>query len=447
MNLLITVIYVYAILIIAFSFINLKLSISLYTSYLILVPYLEFKIASLSLSYNLVNTLLFGVFLLNNLLSNKKQKLSFKLISPFLYLYVSFFFLSFFAWSTSWEIQFNYWRISFMAACFVPFIVWNITLTDPKIFTYLKWALIISISISGTYALFLTKMEGLNPYTSFLAAYFNQTDAADIYSSNNSARLSFSSAEKVQSTTIHPMTWTLLLCFFITIFTSYYLKTKNYIYLFFISFIAFNILISGVRTGIVSIIIGYIYFLIRLKKIKLIVWALVFISLFSVVVQSNEDLSNLFASFTDITGENNNIKGSSISMRLNQFDGAVNEVKGVELVGKGFGWNNYYQSINGDHPILLAFESIIFILICNTGFIGILIWAFFFVLLFKLQRNILKKMPDVFLMDSFLIIYILYTIGTGDYGYTQIFSFYYTYLLAFLFNNQRLLVTNQYITT
>ncbi|HEY3388164.1 MAG TPA: O-antigen ligase family protein, partial [Prolixibacteraceae bacterium] len=259
-----------------------------------------------------------------------------------------------------------------MQTCLIPFIIWNMALDDPKILKYLKWAFIVSITISGIYGLILTRLEGLNPYTSFLANYFDKVDSAEIYASSTAAvsRLSFSSAGKIQSTMVHPMTWGLLLCFLLIIFTTSYFKTKIKTYWLVIGLIGFNILISGVRTGIAALAVGSIYFLIRYRKFKLIIFALLFVSVFAIVIQSNEDLSKLFASFTDVSGTNSEVKGSSISMRLDQLQGAIHEINGIELVGKGYGWNSYYISKHGDHPVLLAFESLVFVVLCNNGIIG-----------------------------------------------------------------------------
>ena len=49
--------------------------------------------------------------------------------------------------------------------------------------------------------------EGLNPYTSFLAIYFDKVDVAETFSERET-RLSFSSAKNIQSTIIHPMSIT-----------------------------------------------------------------------------------------------------------------------------------------------------------------------------------------------------------------------------------------------
>jgi hypothetical protein len=432
-DIIIAIIIVFAISIIVLSFVDLKLSVAFYISYLILVPNLQFQFAGVSISYNLVNMILLGVFLYQ-FLFKKKINLNYEIIIPFLFLYFSLLFLSIFTWGMPWSIQFNYWRFSFMQTCILPLIIWNISTTDQKSLIYIKWSLIISISIAGIYGLFLMKMEGLNPYSSIVSTYSGVEDAAETFANINEARLNFSNAGKIQSTMNHPMTWTLTLCFLTIVFTTMYLKTKRLILWVLIGLIGFNILISGVRTGIAALAIGFLYFLIQHRKIKLIVYTLLFLAVSAIIIQSNDDLSNLFKSFYDISGQKSEVHGSSISMRIEQFQGVLNEINGHEWTGRGYGWNGYYISLNGDHPVLLAFESLLFIVPCNSGIIGSFLWILFFIFLFRSHRKILNKKDDVFLMDSFVIVYVAYATGTGEYGYLSFFAIYYTFLVSYLLN-------------
>lgn len=435
MDIIITVILIFALSIVVLSFVNLKLSIALYISYLILVPYLQFKIAGFPLSYNLVNTILLAVFLYQSIIK-KRYILNYQVLNPFLFLFLSLLLLSLFTWGMPWNIQLNSWRATFMQSCILSFIVWNLALTDQKSLNYFKWSFIISITIAGIYALFLMQMEGFNPYTSLVSNYFGIMDIAEDYSTVES-RLDFSTAGKIQSTMFHPMTWSLILCFSIIIFSVMYLKTKDKKFWILIGLVGFNILISGVRTGIAALTIGFIYFLIRSRKIQLIILTLIVLTVLSLVIQSNDSLSNLFASFTDVSGQKSEVRGSSISMRLGQLQGAIAEIKGHELAGKGYGWTGYYMSQNGAHPKLLAFESLLFMIICNSGYIGMLIWLFFFLLLYRLHRKILIQKMDTFLMDTFIITYAAYAIGTGDYGYLSFFAIFYSFLFTYLIKIQR----------
>ena len=429
MSLIILLIFVFALSILVLAFFNLKLGVALYVAYLILVPFLEFKVAGLPLSYNLVNLVLLMSFLYQFTVAHKK-KIDLKIISPFLFLFFSLFILSFFEFTTPWFIQFNALRISFMQTCIVTLIIWNIAKTDFRILTYIKWALIFSFLIAGIYGLFLMKLNGINPYTSYLSKFFNKaTDAAEIYSSHGS-RLSFSTASKIQSTFRHPMLWALNLSFMIIIVISFTLKEKKFWWL--IALLGFNLLISGVRTGIAALLIGGIYYFIMRKNFKVFLFGVAFSLVGYLAASSNEDVSNMFASFIDFSGNKSEINGSSITMRLDQFDGALNSIRGNELVGNGYNWTGYYMETKGDHPVLLAFESLIFVVVCNGGIIGIVIWSVFFFLLFKLNQTYLKAREDTILMNTFVFTYLAYSIGTGEYGYIQVFAVFYTFLLSSL---------------
>ncbi len=423
------IVTVFALLILITSFYNLRLSISLYVSYMILVPYMQFNISKISLSYNLINTIILLNFIYRYKVVNKTV-FSFKTINPFIYLFICLLLLSLFSWSMPWSEQFNYWRSSFMKTVLIIFVFWNTALLDSKLITYVKWAVIISITIASIYGLFLTQMNGLNPYTSTLSRYFGILDSADVYTAVES-RFNFSTAAKIQSTMVHPMTWSLVLSLLLVIFFALYIKeSKKYLLL--IILLGTNLLFSGVRTGIVAVFLGLGYYLIRNSKIKLVLYSLLFFAIGFYIINSNNDLSNIFSSFIDIKGSKSTVKGSSIQMRINQFNGALVEIKNVLLVGKGYGWNTYYQSHFGDHPVLLAFESLVFVVLCNSGLIGVFIWVLFFLLLFRLNRKILPVFSDVIIMDCFIIVYVSYAIGTGEYGYIQFFALFYTFFVAYL---------------
>lgn len=442
MDQIIAIIYIFAISIVVLAFIDLKLSIAVYIAYLILVPYLQFKIAGFPLSYNLINTLLLAVLLYQSLIK-KSFNLNFQAITPFLLLYFSLLFISLLTWGMPWNIQFNFWRASFMQSCILSLIIWNLARSDVMTLIYLKRAFIISMTIAAIYGLFLMQMKGLNPYTSFISDYFGIKDSAEKFSQIET-RLDFSTAAKIQATMIHPMTWTLMLCFSIIIFSAMYLKTKNKILWILIGLIGFNILISGVRTGIAAIVIGFMYYLIRYRKFKLIFVTIIFLFLVISIINTNENMKNIFTSFIDIKGTKSNVNGSSITMRLDQLNGSIEEIIGHELAGKGYGWNGYYMSLHGYHPVILAFESLLFVVLCNSGYIGLLSWIFFFLLLYRLHRKLLYEKTDILLMDTFVITFAAYSIGTGDYGYMSFFAIFHSFLFSYLvnINKSKLIPTN-----
>jgi hypothetical protein len=427
-------IFLFASLIVFFAFFNLRLSIALYVSYLILVPYLQFNVLGVSLSYNLVNTILLLSFIYQ--WKKKKKHINYKIIAPFLILILFLFVLTFFEPDLPFDLQNNYLRLTAMQTCIVSLIIWNMAKDDIKTIEYLKWALIISISIACIYGLFLMNLGGLNPYTSFLSNYYNVADLAEVLGDFDS-RLSFSSARNIQSTMTHPMRWALNLCFLTILFIVISVKEKSKLYWFLIVLMLYNLLVSGVRTGIVSMIIGAAYYFLFNINYKTLFFAAILLLSVNTIISVNEDLSNIFSSFTDIKGTKSDVEGSSIAMRLEQLHGCFKEIEGEELFGKGYGWTNYYQTVKGDHPVILAFESLIFVVLCNNGIVGIFVWGLFFVLLFKLHRKIIQLKKDIIFLDIFVLVYLSFAIGTGEYGYLPIFSVYYSVLFAYLVYYQR----------
>jgi hypothetical protein len=118
------------------------------------------------------------------------------------------------------------------------------------------------------------------------------------------------------------------------------------------------------------------------------------------------------------------VSGSSLTMRIQQFNGVLKEINGYEFFGKGYGWSSDYYTKNGDHPNILGFESILFVILCNFGFLGLFFWIVFYILLFRRIKKYFINIQIVALTYIMLVFYLMYTIGTGDYDYMK-------YLLLF----------------
>jgi hypothetical protein len=437
MSIIIYIVLAFSLMLVVLPFFNINLAVAFYLAYMILVPYLQIKIG-ITLSYNLINILFLAVFFFQY----KKYDISldFTTMKPFLFLYIALLLLTLFEWATPWEFQLNRWRTSFMRTCIIPFILWNMSLKDVKMLKYIQWALIISTFIACTYGVFLMQLEGANPYTSYLVDYFGiDYDAAKVYEETDNARLDFSTAAKIQSTFEHPMTWCLFLCFIMLVFYSFVSKKgidNRWLYWSLLAFVGFNILISGVRTGIATMAIAFFYYMLQKRNWKIFAFTFIAAIIAFFVIESNESLSNLFSSFTDVTGKKSEVKGSSITMRLNQLQGAFDEIEDHLLVGKGYNWSNSYLAVNEVHPVLLGFESLIFIVLCNHGLVGIGIWVTFFILLFRTQRKMELSRDDVLLMDCMVIIFFSYAILTGEYGYLSFFAAYYVFLMSWLIHSE-----------
>lgn len=426
-------IYIVLSLIVFFSFYNLKIALSLYLSYLILIPYLIIPFGALNFSYNFIQLIL-TINLIFQFKNNKWGRINFILIKPFVLLYFSLFIISFFTFDTPIQYQLKNLISQFIKVTSISFVIWNLCLYDFKSLKIIKYCLSISFLLASFYGITLINLNGFNPYLMFLSNFFNVESASEIFS-NIDSRLDFSNAGKIQSTMVHPMTWSLLLCFYSIIIFTYFLKSLNKFYLLFISILLINVLISGVRTGLITIVIGSLYLLFKNFNIKIASIALVFVLLLSFFILSNNSLSNLFNSFYELSETKNKVSGSSISLRLQQFDGALKIITSNPFFGKGYNWNVYYREIHGDHPVLLAFESLIFIVLCNNGVFGIIIWFSFMISLIRLNSKFKIDRIDKSILNSIVLMYFTFIIVTGEYGYIFYFSIIYTYLYSYFLNS------------
>lgn len=430
MNYLAILITLWIVLIFIFAFVKIKISLYLYLAYLLLVPYLKIHLFGLTIGYNLVNLILLFTFLHQSLLG-KKYPHNIKIISPFLFLFTFLILFALFGCDKMpLNMQLKYWLESFLGTCIIPFIFWNIYKIDKRIVIDYKVIIILSISIAIIYGLFLMQLNGINPYTSFLGKFFDiSADAAANYSKEQS-RIRFSTAGKIQATMGHPMTWALHLSFLMVMFFALLSVEKNKKYLVLLFFCAVSLLFSGVRTGIAALIIGSIYYLYRNRQIKTMFWSGILILLSYFVIMSDNDLTNLFTSFIDVDGTKSDVSGSSIQYRLAQLQGVVDEIKGSELTGNGYGWNVYFLSRYGNHPVIGCWESLFFVVLNNSGIIGMIIWSIFFVLLFSQNRKLVKIKNHITFMDFLIIVYFAYAMGTGEYEYIRTFAVYYTFMLC-----------------
>ena len=131
---------------------------------------------------------------------------------------------------------------------------------------------------------------------------------------------------------------------------------------------------------------------------------------------------------------NSNVGGSSLDMRLDQLAGAFEEIDNNILLGKGYGWSRDYIIQNENHPILLGFESIIFVVLCNNGIVGVLLYGLFVYLYFHYIKTNVQE-SDVPLFISILVFYLAYETITGEFAF-QHFMLFYTLLLMEVRNNE-----------
>ncbi|MBQ9883259.1 MAG: O-antigen ligase family protein [Bacteroidaceae bacterium] len=410
--------------IIFLSFVNLKWGTALFLAYLLLIPYLRIEIAGFSLGENFIRLMQFVSYFFYAL--KYKIKSDWKPLFPFVIYFIVLLLIMPFQSSVPFSIMLDNWRQDFMKCLILPFILWNIIRNDHDSIRLYNIIIIIGIVVSIGYGLFLTSLGGVNPYAILMLGLTESTvDYESYYLAAGSGRL----FGRISSVYFHPMDF----AFFIGlafIFVFYVRKKLNSIFLIFLlAAISLMAVVCGVRSviGGLAVTVAY-YFLMNRHNHKMIIIAISIGLLCYSIIMSIPDLSQYIGSIIDVNNENGSVKGSSIEMRMNQLQGTLDEMSQNPLFGLGYKWTSYYQLLRGDHPIILAFESLAYVVLCNSGIVGVFLW--FYLVYKSFHYNKSKGFEDSYAINSLLVFYISYAMITGEYGYMKTYLFFYILMIG-----------------
>jgi hypothetical protein len=371
------------------------------------------------LGYNaIVFFCLFGFILKNKL---KWKNLDFKPLTPFLFLYFFEFVMIFFQNGMPFGVMINNWRTSFMGTMLLPFLIWNAYKKDSTILKPLRITAVITILVICIYGLFLVRIPGMNPYLTVVLP-LNKSEFNDVYASVHGGRL----FGRISSVFGHPMTFGVFLCMSFVFLYAIKKKIRYGFAYIIIAIIFVNVFLCGVRSCVGGVLIGIVTYLIMGRKFKITIFIVIAYFLFMNIVQNIPEFQNYIDSMADFNNEKGAVNGSSFDMRYEQFLGAVHIVKDNMIQGLGFQWTGYYLATYGDHPVCLAFESLIYMILCNNGILGFFAWGMMLILI------LFKKFPDKDtrnIVFTLIISYIGYSCITGDYGYMRIMLVFYILIL------------------
>jgi hypothetical protein len=420
----------FAIVIVILAFVNYRLALALYISYQILVPYLNINIGVASLTFATINLLLLFLFIF--MFIQMKIPIDFTIIKPYLIFMLLLLFFIPLQGQTPIFYQFHAWRSNLMANAILPLILWNMILFDQKFLKYLTYSLMISILISCVYGLVLTRLNGINPYMVAILPLEGKEFDTDA----SVERASLRNITYVQSTFGHPMAFGIfLLIAFIYIFIKLK-ESPNLMYWIIMITISLNIVFAGVRSTFMGFLVGILYYLFSIRKFKVTIVILVVFSIFFIFVNRTEEVSKYFSFETLFESSNNSFYGSSINLRLEQLNGVLEEFYNNFFIGKGYYWHGYYLEKHGIHPVMLAFESLLFAILLDNGIVGIFIWIYFVFSMIKLNNKIVHQKSNSVLINSLLILYLAYTMFTGDYGYMRFYLIFHAIILATIIKTQ-----------
>lgn len=410
--------------IIGFSIKKPQISAAIYIIYMFLAPYMY-------INGFIIYERVGAIFFLTMFLIHFSKKIAFTDYKPF----IPFFFLLFcqlisVIFAEKIENSFSNWLFGVLNMCFVLFLYGNIKITPSYIHVY-KWILFFTMLLVTIYGLFLTSMPGVNPYKMIEQPLFGQefNEAYALGGSGNSTALIQTLRDgrlfgRISSFFDHPMTYGLHLGLFF-IFCLYLFKNRIKILIPILLLIITAILTSGVRTPIAALLVTMLFVVLYMKKMSYFVFGLfLIIILLYIVPFISPEMGEYVSSI--INSDNSEINGSNTTMRLEQLEGCWNIIQEntqTLIMGKGLGWTVWYNAVKGSHPTALYFESLIFVILVETGILGCVSWIIFTKKYYNVSIQFNDRTKKMSIL-SLLVYFYVYCVITGDFDIKNIFIYY-----------------------
>ena len=276
---------------------------------------------------------------------------------------------------------------------------------------------ILLIIISGIYGLY-TYVIQLNPFAELVLLTQEKLGDQGFGSEFLEDERGFLQG-RISGLTVHPLMYggVLVICFFLLM--SYFNNVTNrwgrvFFYLLF-SLCIILIVLTGSRSILIGLIWGLFYYFLKLnprKVIKLSLLGFVLVMMFGITIEDDFIRSILF-----FWEENDEIKGSSTSMRIDQIRASFDVInKDIEslLFGFGQGWSTQYLSKHGNVPPFQGFEGIFIFSLVEYGILGTFLYliAIFFPL-FKWNSIYVTDLGKKTLIKAFLVSGIVIFTFTG----------------------------------
>lgn len=296
-----------------------------------------------------------------------------------------------------------------------------------------------SILLAGVYGI-LSYVIKLNPYVLGMSILYNNPfGQIEMFEEVRGALQG-----RTQGTLSHPLVWgqivNVLLLFLLMIRT--HIKKVIFMILFVVLFL--NVIFCGSRAILLSAIIGIVLVLLRNPPKK--IFKYIFITFLSSILllgfASQNAKYQIYVDTIEATlffwdqekSDDIDIKGSSVELRLRQLDGSLYLIRNDLFTGLGQGWIDDDYQRNGLHPVMLGFESIIYRKMVETGLIGLIVWLFFYISLYKKVSRYTKKnkielhweviflpyLISLFMTDSFESFYLFLSLVMLSYLYINV---------------------------
>lgn len=409
-----------------------RIGVAGYLAYIFLVPYMKIDIGGFTLQWNLINIiLLFAFFIQRQQHYADDFEYDWRPLLPFAVYFGVTLLIMPFQEGVPFSEAINTWRTQVMKYMILPFVIWNDIRTDYNSLKLYRNVTIGCIIIAVMYGLYLTTMPGINPYMITLSASngeeFNLSYAAGNSGMNDDTTLNEGRLfGRISSVFNHPMTFGLFLGLALFYLYRNIENINKWLLLGLTLFIMTDIIVCGVRSVIGATIIAIFFLLAQSRNYKLLFITTICGCLLWVLITHIPALNVYLSSILD--SESTNTSGSSLEMRIEQLNGCLQEIQNALLEGKGYGWTNYYLSQFESHPTMLHFESLVLVILCNSGIIGIILWIIMSVMIIKYNNWSERSIASLF--NALFVFYIAYACITGEYGYLQYFIIIYVLMLG-----------------
>ena len=190
------------------------------------------------------------------------------------------------------------------------------------------------------------------------------------------------------------------------------------------------IVLSGSRGAVVPMILVLLISIIKISHLNLRkTIALIAIIIAAISIIPNKQWKKIskevdpfvasLAFWDDQKQKDNDISGSSMEMRLDQFDAAIEEIDENPVFGRGYGYRDYYIFMHNDlHPDLLGFESVLLLYLVERGWLGLI---FFFIMAFYIYKLFQEETSAKTIIFLVFLGYLLSIIMTGVRPLTLLF--------------------------
>lgn len=425
-------------LIIALVITKTKVGVTLFIAYSLLVPVVKFPLG-IPIGENFMYLLIVLVYYIKN--RRRMHQVDYKPFKPIMFLMVAYICMIPLHGAERVLSNFNtvfYRALSFL---FYPITLYTIICLEKPSLKMFVSAILVSGSIFTLYGIILTRTPGVNPYLMLVLPIFGEeynlaysmgysgltegiTENYEIYGGRIFGR--------IFSVFKHPMTYALNLGLFFII-TTYAFRTTKKILVPMLLIIGVAILTCGARTPIAAIAISILVVLLYLRKMKMFVYgAALFCIFYFIIPLISPDMADYVLSI--VNSKKGDVSGSSLQMRLDQLSGCFDIIRDNPIFGKGLDWTTQYLTVHTVHPKLLAFESLIFVVICNMGIVGVVVWLIYIFKQYKFVISIKDKEIGSLILALFCY-YICFTCLTGDYGFMKYFMLYYAIGLGYYTRN------------